>query len=154
MTTLNIAGNFQPTSTNNGKPLPVSSGRATSANTRNDSGSNTVELKAVSTAKVNTIKTNNVEKAAVTNNQRTDLKKEEVETQIEKLQEFTQSIDRSLQFKVDEELGVTIVRVVDKETDELIRQFPPEELLNLSRRLKELNEQNTGNSGVLLQEKV
>ena len=80
--------------------------------------------------------------------------KNEVNTQIEELQQFNQSIERSLQFKVDEELGVTIVRVVDKETDELIRQFPPEELINLSRRLKELNEQGTSNQGVLLEEFV
>ena len=79
--------------------------------------------------------------------------------QIEQLEQFNQNIDRTLQFKIDEELGVTIVRVVDKETDELIRQFPPEELINLSRRLKELNEQQSdgtsaGKSGILLQEKV
>jgi flagellar protein FlaG len=59
-----------------------------------------------------------------------------------------------LRFKVDEDLGVTIIRVVDKRTNELIRQFPPEELLNLSKRLKELNEGDSDTSGVLFMKKV
>ncbi len=145
MALLNLAGNFQPTSVSGGNHLPQTPNRAPSASSSLDNSEIvTNELKQVTETTPA-----KVEKVEVTENQ-----KNEVENQIEELQQFNQRIDRSLQFKVDEELGVTIVRVIDKETDELIRQFPPEELLNLSRRLKELNEQNSGHSGVLLQEKV
>jgi flagellar protein FlaG len=77
-----------------------------------------------------------------------------VAAHIEELTSSSLSINRSLRFKVDEDLGVTIIRVVDKRTNELIRQFPPEELLNLSKRLKELNEGDSDTSGVLFMKKV
>lgn len=151
MSILNLAGNFQPSSAANGRDLPRSDlGRAPSASSdRAVSEKNAASVN--ETIKVDTYNNNRVD---VSNNKRADASQEEVKNQIEELQQFNQNIDRTLQFKVDEELGVTIVRVIDKETDELIRQFPPEELINLSRRLKELNEHSSGNSGVLLQEKV
>ncbi len=150
MATLNLAGNFQPASVASGRELPRSDlGRAPSASKGLVNNEQIAEVKR--TNQSDTQNTNKVESAASAPAQ---VDQQEVKNQIEELQQFNQSIDRSLQFKVDDELGVTIVRVVDKETDELIRQFPPEELINLSRRLKELNEQNSGNSGVLLQEKV
>ncbi len=150
MAILNLAGNFQPSSVNNGRELPRADlGRAPSAS--KSLAENTVASPVKESNKTDTQNTNKVE---VSGQETTKVNQQEVKNQIEELQQFNQSIDRSLQFKVDDELGVTIVRVIDKETDELIRQFPPEELINLSRRLKELNEQDSGNSGVLLQEKV
>ena len=150
MAILNLAGNFQPSSVASCRELPRSDlGRAPSAS--KSLVENTI---AVPVKESNTTDTQNTNKVDVSNTGPANVNQQEVKSQIEELQQFNQNIDRSLQFKVDEELGVTIVRVIDKETDELIRQFPPEELINLSRRLKELNEQDSGNSGVLLQEKV
>ncbi len=40
-----------------------------------------------------------------------------------------QNLNRSLQFTVDEESGDSIVTVRDAKTEEIIRQFPSEELL-------------------------
>ncbi|MDH5434129.1 MAG: flagellar protein FlaG [Gammaproteobacteria bacterium] len=70
--------------------------------------------------------------------------------------QISQNIQRRLSFKIDDELGKTVVRVFDKETEELIRQFPPEELLTLSKRLKELNEKLGGSSnlGLLIKSEV
>jgi flagellar protein FlaG len=150
MAILNLAGNFQPTSVANGRELPQTThGRAPSASKSLVSNQVAAQVK-----ESNEIDTQNNNKVVDSKSQPAKVSQQEVKSQIEELQQFNQNIDRSLQFKVDEELGVTIVRVVDKQTDELIRQFPPEELINLSRRLKELNEQDSGNSGVLLQEKV
>ncbi len=142
MAIVNLANNFQSTSVSSGKHLPQeASGAPSTVSILGNSNNHSSALQPVSkvnAADIRPVKVNT----------------EEVKNEIENLQQFNQSINRSLQFKVDEELGVTIVRVIDKETEELIRQFPPEELLNLSRRLKELNEQDSGNSGILLQEKV
>ena len=150
MAILNLADNFQPNSVTSGRNLPSLPTRAPSASVSLDKNSlaaaelkSAVETKATSVDRVETV-----------DKKQLAIPKEEVMNQIEELKKFNQSIDRSLQFSVDEELGVTIVRVIDKETDELIRQFPPEELINLSRRLKELNEQHSAHNGVLLQEKV
>jgi flagellar protein FlaG len=43
-----------------------------------------------------------------------------------------------LQFSVHEDTGQTVVRVVDKDTGELIRQIPPQELLDLASKLEDM----------------
>lgn len=58
------------------------------------------------------------------------------------LSELIQSQRRSLQFSVDATSGRTVIRVLDAQTQETIRQIPPEEVVNLSRWLK-------GSSGAL-----
>jgi len=142
MAIMNLAGNIQPASISGGRELPQKTSRASST-TLNPKIDDRVTV-----TKINQL----VVTKPISGN--SDVIQVEVSDQIEKLRLFNQSIDRSLKFEIDEDLGVTIVRVVDKKTDELIRQFPPEELLNLSRRLKQLNEQNTGNISILLEEKV
>ena len=44
----------------------------------------------------------------------------------------------SVRFEQETEAEQLIVKVVDKETDEVIRQIPPEELINLTKHLNEL----------------
>lgn len=45
---------------------------------------------------------------------------------------------RSLQFSVDDDVGVNVVKVVDTQTKELIKQIPSEEMLALARALDKL----------------
>jgi len=45
----------------------------------------------------------------------------------------------SVRFERDSGTEDLVVKIVDSETDEVIRQIPPEELLNLSKHLKELS---------------
>ncbi len=47
-----------------------------------------------------------------------------------------QTNQRQLQFSVDSATSSTVVRVIDSETKELIRQIPSEEILTISRRLE------------------
>ena len=54
----------------------------------------------------------------------------------------------SLSISVDEQLGSTIIRVTDRETDEVIRQIPPERIVNLARFMRE----STGEGGFELAE--
>jgi flagellar protein FlaG len=56
---------------------------------------------------------------------------------VEELSGLVQSIRRELQFSVDQESGRTVIKVVDSESGELIRQIPPEEVLTLVGRFKE-----------------
>jgi len=43
-----------------------------------------------------------------------------------------------LQFSVHKDTGQTVVRVVDKDTGKLIRQIPPQELLDLAAKLEDM----------------
>ena len=51
--------------------------------------------------------------------------------------DYMQSVSRSLKISVDDDLGTTVIRVVDPQTDKLIRQIPPEEALALARFIAE-----------------
>jgi flagellar protein FlaG len=42
---------------------------------------------------------------------------------------------RGLQFSVDESTGTTVVKLVDKETNEVLRQIPSKEMLSIARAL-------------------
>ena len=56
-------------------------------------------------------------------------------------------MNRSIQFSIDESSHDIVVRVVDKESGELIRQVPPESLLRLREQLTEI-------SGMIVEERV
>ena len=44
-----------------------------------------------------------------------------------------------ISFDVDEDTGQSVVRVINKETGEVVRQVPPEELLTLAARMRQLS---------------
>ena len=50
---------------------------------------------------------------------------------------FVQTVQRDLQFTVDEELDKTVVKVLDSETGDVIRQIPEQTFLELARNMKE-----------------
>jgi flagellar protein FlaG len=47
-----------------------------------------------------------------------------------------QNLNRTLQFSVDRNSGDTVIRVIDSETDKVVRQIPAEEMLALAERLR------------------
>ncbi len=67
--------------------------------------------------------------------EQTDTQK--VENAVSKLNEYVQSTARTLNFQVDDESGKTVIKVYDRESDQLIRQIPNELVLELARRLNE-----------------
>lgn len=56
----------------------------------------------------------------------------------EDIQNFVKDMGRNLNFSVDEVTGYNVVRVINPETNELIRQLPSEELLKIARNMKDL----------------
>ncbi len=61
---------------------------------------------------------------------------QEVEQLVDNFSELVKRIDRELEFRVDEITGKTVVTVMERESEEIIRQIPSEELLDLAQRLK------------------
>ena len=59
----------------------------------------------------------------------------ELEQLAESLTSFARSLNRDLSFSVHEASGRTVVRVLDGETREVIRQIPSEEFLRISESL-------------------
>jgi flagellar protein FlaG len=64
----------------------------------------------------------------------------EAKKMVVQLKEQTQSVSRQLEFRVDENSGRTLIKVTDRETGELIREIPSEEMVELGQRLRELAE--------------
>ncbi|AKH69440.1 flagellar protein FlaG [Spongiibacter sp. IMCC21906] len=58
---------------------------------------------------------------------------EKTEQAVAKLNEFLKDRERELEFSVDDATGRTILKVIHAESGEVIRQIPPEELLNVIR---------------------
>jgi len=63
--------------------------------------------------------------------------REQLDDAVTKLNDYVQAVQRDLQFEVNNELGQTIVRVVDQETREVIRQIPDEVALRLAENLQQ-----------------
>jgi flagellar protein FlaG len=65
--------------------------------------------------------------------------RQRLEEMARNLQEFVQSFNKSLSFKVDDASGRDVITVTDKVSGELLRQIPSEEMLKLAVRLSEAN---------------
>ena len=57
---------------------------------------------------------------------------------VEKVKRFVQSAASDVSFSVDDESGIRVVKVVDKETKEIIRQMPSKEVVELAKALDKL----------------
>ncbi len=79
---------------------------------------------------------------------------ESLQQAVSDISAYVQNLQRDLQFRVDTDLGRTIVSVVDSETKEVIRQIPSEDVLERARFLEERSAGQGGSDGLLLQVKI
>ena len=63
---------------------------------------------------------------------------------VAKLNDHLQNVQRDLHFSIDDASGRTVVRVVNTETEEVVRQIPSEEVLRISQTIKEQMENLPG----------
>lgn len=68
---------------------------------------------------------------------RNEAQREQLDDAVSQLNDFVQTVQRDLQFEVDNDLGQTIVKVVDQSTQEVIRQIPDEVALRLAENLQQ-----------------
>lgn len=73
-------------------------------------------------------------------------KPDEVRASVDKINKTIQTLDRNLEFTIDEDTKMNVVKVVDKVTKDVIRQFPSEEALAIAKALDKVQ-------GLLLKEK-
>ncbi len=72
---------------------------------------------------------------------------QELEAAVQQLTDYVSSHQRDLQFTVDDETGRSVVKIVDRETGDVIRQIPSEDMMAMARSLNKLQ-------GVLFQEQA
>lgn len=73
--------------------------------------------------------------------------KEELETIVNKLNEFVNPVETSIQFELHEQLNEYYVKVINKETEEVVREIPPKKMLDMYAAMAEL-------MGLIVNEKV
>lgn len=62
---------------------------------------------------------------------------ENLQHMVEKANEQAQQVRRNLEFSVDDVTNRTLIKVKDAETGEVIREIPPEDMMNIARSLSE-----------------
>ena len=72
---------------------------------------------------------------------------DELQKSVEKIQKFVNLAACDMEFSIDEESGRTVVKVIDRETKDVIRQIPSQEALDLAQALDKLQ-------GLLIRQKA
>jgi uncharacterized FlaG/YvyC family protein len=73
--------------------------------------------------------------------------REQVQATVARLQEALKHVDPRIELSVEKDINRVIFRVVDKESGDLIRQIPPEKVVELDRFF-------SGNSGLFVEEDI
>ncbi len=71
---------------------------------------------------------------------KSDVSDKDIEKEVQNLQEFSKLQGWTVNFSVEKDLEQVVIKVMDANTKSMIRQIPSEELLAISKRLKELRE--------------
>lgn len=84
---------------------------------------------------------------AVAQPQMTEASRQQIEEAVKSTNDFLKPINNGIQFNLDDDSGKTIVKVIDLETKEVIRQFPSEEMLSIAKAIDTMK-------GLLVQQKA
>lgn len=71
----------------------------------------------------------------------------DLESSVDELNKAVQNIQRDIHFSIHDETGESVIQVIDRKTDEVVKQFPPEAVLKVSEKLQ-------GLQGVLFEEEA
>lgn len=80
--------------------------------------------------------------------------KEELGSAVESINQFVSAQMRTLNFSVDESSGKAVVKVIDFETKDVIRQIPGEEVLKMASAIKRLQDDLGSAMGLLVNKQV
>lgn len=70
------------------------------------------------------------------------------------ISEFISMPIRTVNFTQDDGSEKTVIKIFDSENNELIKQFPSEEILSIAQRIVELREDVSKKTGILLDESI
>ncbi len=88
-----------------------------------------------------------IEKKAKESVQEATLNSEELQKVLKEIRRKLDYLNRYLKIDIDDQLEIPVVKIFEKDTNRLIRQIPPDYLLELMRRIDQM-------LGVLLSERV
>ena len=125
--------------------LQISQSVSGAADVRSSAAQEALAKAATSSASV-TPSTSSVEKVSM----------EEIQVAASDLSDYLSSVSRALSISVDSDLNRPIVTVLDSETEEVVRQIPAEELVQIAKFLRSQGVESAATkealSGILLKE--
>ncbi|MBA6365496.1 flagellar protein FlaG [Colwellia sp. BRX8-4] len=86
----------------------------------------------------NVIQHEEVDKNANKTDEKQALTPEQLEKVAQQLQVFVGEMNRGLEFSVDKDSGRDVIKVVDKASGDLVKQYPSEEVLTLVAKLSDM----------------
>ena len=94
-------------------------------------------------------KKNNKQAKSLQENKENDKKnlQEEIKESVKDVNEIVEKVKEGLSFQIHEDTEKLMVQVIDVNTEEVIKELPPEEMLDLEARIHEM-------VGILINEKV
>ena len=69
-----------------------------------------------------------------------EMSEDKLDETISQLNDSLQNVQRNLEFSIDKDVGKIVINVKDKDTDEVVRQIPSEEVLELAKNLHAASE--------------
>jgi len=74
-----------------------------------------------------------------TSSSASEITKENAKEIVDALSELSETLQTKLNFSVHEQTNDIVVKVIEKDTDRVIRQIPPEEMIELHEKMKDLS---------------
>ena len=63
---------------------------------------------------------------------------------VREINEFVQSVQRDLSFNMDEASGRTVIKVIDRDSGDTVRQIPSEEVLAIASQIRDVRDNAMG----------
>ena len=68
----------------------------------------------------------------------------DIKQAVREINEFVQNVQRDLSFNMDEASGRTVIRVIDRDSGDTIRQIPSEEVLAIATQIRDVRDNAMG----------
>lgn len=135
---MNVTGNAI---INTDRPETATRGQETVAEPASDKITRLAELKKAESASAKTepAERRTLEQKSEASGDQAKLTREDVEEMVEALEDFANTVQTRLNFAIDDDTEDVVVKIMDKETDEIIKQFPAEEILELREKMQDLS---------------
>jgi flagellar protein FlaG len=93
-------------------------------------------------------------KNSIESSKTSEIIEKEVEEALEIISSFINNTVKQVTFSHDDDAGKMVITMVDKETQEVINQFPSEKIISMAGRIKDLYQEVESISGLIIDSHV
>lgn len=91
-----------------------------------------------------------VQKEEAVEAEKEELSEAEIQNALDIVASFVNSTTKQVDFSNDSSSGKMVIKVSDRETQEVIQQFPSEKIISMAEKIKELHQEMQSISGLLI----